>query len=120
MSTLDEKIILELSNYVKPVKYSEIRDKFKDEPNFLERLCFLISIGDVCIFGYGNEESKYPEEVDRIITVQRQYNPNAGKGVRIDKVKEYVYTLLTGREPEDSSITKGQEPFLFYKPTGQN
>jgi len=74
MKELDERIIKELKLYEEPVRYSDFREKFAD-PNFLDRLCFLISTGDVVIAAYCCEGSRYPEEVKKIYKVMAQIDP---------------------------------------------
>ena len=123
MPATDEKIISELSKYNTPVRYSQLRKKFK-EPDFLDRLSFLISTGYVVIVGSGEKESKYPEEAVIISKVQTQYEPEFAKSVDVNPKDfgQYTRDFLAGKELESSAAhiindeEMRKEPFLFYKP----
>jgi len=114
-NNLDERIIMELSKHIEPVAYSEFRDKF-DDPEFVERLGFLIMTEKVTICSWREEESRYPDEVREINDVYQKYESEYGS-VAIEDVKQYVLDLLDDRVSSVPSrnIDK-DEPYLFYKP----
>ncbi|MEM7825516.1 MAG: hypothetical protein QW412_01490 [Candidatus Aenigmatarchaeota archaeon] len=121
--SLDKKIISEISNYM-GVEYSEIRKKFEHEPSFLERLCFLITTGEVFISGYVNKKTLYPEEIALLYKTQSQYYSEPLRIVRVEEVRNVVYEFLTTGKLDLSRFKspdeKEYEPVLTYRPNWLN
>ena len=120
MSSVEEKIILELSKHNKPVSYSTFRESFK-ESDFLERFCFLVTTGDIMVLGWKNEKSKYPEEAVKINMLYEQYTGESG-GIHLNKgnIRRYVGDFLKGPIAESQSkafekTDRTKEPMILYR-----
>ena len=72
MDNLDERIVEELYSQEGFLEYGILRKKIKD-PDFVDRLCFLITIGEARVVGWKKEKTKYSEEVRKINRVNYQY-----------------------------------------------
>jgi len=116
MAVIEEKIISELSKHQEPVKYSDLRKKFK-EPNFLERFCFLITTGDIMVLGWAYEKSKHPEEAMRINKIHDQYTGESG-GIRSDRehIRQYVEEIFKGPKSQPFEEMGDNEPVILYRP----
>jgi len=81
----EEEIKQKLLEYAKPVRYSEFRKEFDlNDSNFVDRLCFLMSTGDVIVAGYGKEGTEFPKEVETIMKVGMGSGLSKAMGTYLD------------------------------------
>jgi hypothetical protein len=119
MPSLDEQILQELSKHTRVVEYSDLREKFKDQ-NFVERLGFLITTGNIVVVGYKPEKSRHPKEATKINRIYQQYSGDRGS-IKVSDTKrmtQYVIDLFSGKEDQSSAvedIDMESEPLLLTK-----
>lgn len=103
----EEEIKEKLSKFVKPTKYSEFRKEFDlNDPTFVDRLCFLISVGEVLIAGYNpGEITEFPEEARIITKVQTQ---------SLDSEDRKIYYLKEHRQYV-SDWSEDLDTYIIYR-----